>query len=77
MVSTTDIIDNYLGRIQAAATDKEKKRITDNLLLYYYHLSTDQQRNVDTQMRSVIAQLGRDLAKTDPLIQQAHKLLGI
>ena len=77
MISTTDLVDNYLGRIQAAATGKEKKRITDDLLLYYYRLSTDQQQGIDTRMRPFITQLGRDLVKTDPLIQQAHKLLGI
>ena len=77
MILTTDLVDSYLERIETAANAKEKQRITNDLLLFYYGLSDEHTVMVKAKMQPFLDDIGRELAKIDPLVQRAHQLLGI
>ena len=74
---TTILVETYLNRIQKANTEKERKHITDDLLLFYYRLDGETQATVSKQMQPTLNELGRKLAQDDQLIRQAHELLKI
>ncbi|MBO0932675.1 hypothetical protein [Fibrella aquatilis] len=77
MILITELVDNYIERIEQATTLKEKQRITDDMLLYYYRLSESNKTTVRPKMQPFIDAIGRELYKTDPLVQKAHQLLGL
>ncbi len=76
MILTTELLGIYLDRIQQAATEKERKHVTNDLLLFYYRLDDEKQESIRDQMQPILDGLGRELAQQDPLIRQAHRLLG-
>lgn len=77
MILTTELISTYLDRIQQATTERERKHIIDDLLLFYYRLDDEKQETSKSQMQPILDDLGRKLAQEDPLVQRAHQLLGI
>jgi hypothetical protein len=77
MILVEDLIDSYIERIDSAASPKEKQRITSDLILYYYRLSDENQEGVRPKMQPFLDAIGRELVKTDPLVQRAHQLLGL
>ncbi len=77
MIQVTALIDNYIERIEASATLKEAQRITDDMMLYSYRLPENTKADVELQIRPFITAVGLELAKTDPLVQRAHQLLGL
>ena len=76
MILTTELVDTYLDRIQRAATEKERKHVTNDLLLFYYRLDSEKQESIKGQMQPILDDLGRELAQQDSLIKRAHNLLG-
>ncbi len=76
MILTSELVDTYLDRIQRAATEKERKHVTNDLLLFYYRLDDEKQESIRAQMQPILDDIGKELAQHDSLIMQAHKLLG-